>query len=163
MKHFLHLIIVISAFTLSCTDGKEHIRLYNRACDYEDKGEYEKSIELLSKAIEIKPSDIYSYNNRAWDYLEIGRKDLAHIDFKTILKYDPKNTAAIYGLGYICYLDSNYKKAVALFDLIIEIKGGGPLFLELTDNHFTGQEKPLEADIESVFKYKKLSQQKIKE
>ena len=157
MKKILIILVLIFVFTFCKRDNTQ---LYNQACDFEDNQEFDKAIELLSKALEINPKDIECYNNRAWDYYELGQFENAFNDFKEILRIDSLNTAAIYGIGYLKFEQSKYEETLELFNRIIEIKGG-PVFLEITDNEFTGQ-RILEANMEQVFYYKNLAEENLK-
>lgn len=141
------------------TDNTE---LYNQACDLEEQEKFNEAIELLTKALVINPNDIECYNNRGWDYYELGQLEKAMFDFENILKIDSQNTAGIYGIGFLCYKQGKYQLAIDEFDEIIKLKGGGPIFLELTDNEFIGQRALMEADINKVLHFKKLAESEIK-
>lgn len=140
--------------------NRDNTQLYNQACELEGQEKYEEAIKLLTRAIEINPKDIECYNNRAWDYNDIGENDKALADFMKILDIDSVNTAAIYGIGYVLYENGEYKKSIEQFDKVIALKGGGPLFLEFKNNEFIDQ-RVLEADINQVYKYKKLAEEKL--
>lgn len=153
------LFTVVVLFIVSC--NKDNSELYNQACKLEEEGKYQEAIQVLTKALEIKPKDIECYNNRAWDYIDLENNEMAMADFKMILTIDSVNTAAIYGIGYIHYKKKQYQIAIDKFNKVIKLKGGGPLFLELTDNEFIGQ-RELEADINQVYQYKKLAEAKLR-
>lgn len=155
-------IIIFLLFGLSIVScNRDNSQLFNQACNLEEEGKYKEAIEILTKALEINPNDIECYNNRAWDYNDLGNNDKALADFQKMLIIDSVNTAAIYGIGYIYFEQGQFQKAIDKFDKIIKLKGGGPIFLELTDNEFIGQ-RVLEADIDQVYHYKKLAEDKLK-
>jgi tetratricopeptide (TPR) repeat protein len=157
IKKYIHLTFIV-LLIIGC--NRDNTELYNKACDLEEQGKYKEAIEFLSKALELNPKDIECYNNRAWDYYDLGEFNKSMADFKSLLEIDSVNTAAIYGIGFLCYEQKQYQKAINNFDKIIKLKGGGPLFLELTNNEFIGQ-RVLEADIEQVYRYKKLAEEKL--
>lgn len=158
MNRIIYLMVLFSIGILSC--NRDNTQLYNQACELEKQEKYEEAINLLTKAIKINPKDIECYNNRAWDYIDLEKDEKALADFRKILEIDSVNTAAIYGIGYILYEKGDYNKSIEHFDKVIELKGGGPLFLELTNNEFIGQ-RVLEADIEQVYRFKNLAEEKL--
>jgi tetratricopeptide (TPR) repeat protein len=153
------IISFVVAVFLGC--NRDNTELYNQACDLEKQGEFKKAIELLTKALEINPKDLECYNNRAWDYYDLGELGNAMSDFESILKIDSINTAGIYGIGFLYYEQGYYQKAIDKFDKVIKLKGGGPIFLEMTDNEFLGQRAPLKADINQVYHFKRLAESKL--
>tara|TARA_B110000902_G_scaffold232876_1_gene276212 strand:- start:209 stop:742 length:534 start_codon:yes stop_codon:yes gene_type:complete len=159
IKFSLILLLVTMCFFGCKTDNSE---LYNQACDLEEREKFNEAIELLTKALVMNPNDIECYNNRGWDYYELGQLKKAMFDFENILKIDSLNTAGIYGIGFLYYEQGQFQDAIDKFNKVIKLKGGGPIFLELTDNEFIGQRAPLEADINQVLHFKKLAEKEIK-
>ena len=148
--------------TLTNCRPTDNTKLFNKAIDLEEKGNFTESIEVLTKAIEINPKDLECYNNRAWDYLELKMETQALEDFKKMTQIDKDNSAGLYGIAFIHMQNENYDNALRIFNQIIELKGGGSLFLEETDNAFIEQRKKMEANIDQVYYYKRIVEEKLK-
>ena len=155
LKSIFLLLIITGCKQTDTTD------IYNLACEYEKKKEYTKAIDLLTKVIEIDSTDLEAYNNRAWDYKDLGHFDNALKDFNNILRLDKKNTAGLYGKGIIYYNQKKYQMSIDMFDKIIKINGGGPVFMVINDDAMVGKRIP-RADIDKVYHYKKIAEEKIK-
>ena len=64
------------------------------------RGEYNKAIDLYTKAIEIMPSHFKAHFNRGFAYDKLGSYDLAIQDYSQALSIDPNNAYAYYNRGY---------------------------------------------------------------
>ena len=72
-------------------------RSYNAAV----QGDFEKAIASATKAIELDPSRVNPYINRAWAYLEKDMLEAAINDCKTALSIDPQNAFAYNNRGLV--------------------------------------------------------------
>jgi tetratricopeptide (TPR) repeat protein len=72
-------------------------RSYNAAV----QGDFEQAIASASKAIELDPSRVNPYINRAWAYLEKNMLEAAISDCKTALSIDPQNAFAYNNRGLV--------------------------------------------------------------
>ncbi len=61
---------------------------------YSDREDYQKSIKSYTKAIGIDPSNTRAYNNRAYAYRAIDKKELAKADSNSLIKLQLKNLLA---------------------------------------------------------------------
>lgn len=57
--------------------------------------EYEKSLEVTRKALDIKPDFIHARNNYAMGLLSIGRVEESVAELKKVLEIEPKHPAAL--------------------------------------------------------------------
>jgi len=87
------LVVLLIAMICSCAQ-KSADEYYNLACDEEDKGNFELAIKYLDSSIKLSPTDIHSYNNRGYDYLELKNHALAKINFKKMIVLDKKCVGA---------------------------------------------------------------------
>lgn len=101
-KNFIYILLILIFFS-SC-DLKTAVDYYNLAYDLEEKGQYEKAIEFLDKAIEKKSNFRPALLNRGADKSEIGDFNGAIEDYEKILEFDPDNTLVLGNIG------NNYKR-----------------------------------------------------
>lgn len=150
--------LLISFLIFGCK--KDNTSLVNKAYDLEQRGEFEKAIVILTEAIKINPMDLDCYNNRAWDYYDIGDNKSALKDFEEMLKIDSINTAAIYGIGFINYKEEKYRIAIDHFNRVIEIEDDKPKFIfrKLGEEE---KEVPFGADMKKVYHFKSLAQKEL--
>ena len=122
MRKNVIFILLISMIFSSC-DLKTAEDYYNLAYELEEKGQYEKAIEFLDKAIEKKPDFRPALLNRGADKSEIGNFNGAIEDYEKILKFDPDNTLVLGNIG------NNYKrlglqeKAIEYYNRALETSG----------------------------------------
>ncbi|HRG00372.1 MAG TPA: tetratricopeptide repeat protein [Bacteroidia bacterium] len=159
MRHIFYLTILL---VLSACDTKTNTQYYNLACDEEEKGNLAQAIKFLDKALEKKPSDIEALNNRGFDYLLLKQYDKAKANFGRMIELDRNCPGAYYALGYLNYELENYKAALGCFEKAIQIKGGGPLFVEYVPNSFTDPPFSKDAPAKLLVQYKELAMEKIK-
>lgn len=88
---------------------------FNQGLDQFIKYEYDRSIELFSKAIDLNQSyvDVYSYRGAAYD--RTGQQDAAIKDCKKIIEMNPNNAAAYYNLGSLYVIRGQYDDAIKEF------------------------------------------------
>ena len=159
MRPIFYLTIILILF--AC-DTKTNTHYYNLACDEEEKGNLTEAIKLLDKAIEKNPSDIQALNNRGFDYLELKQYDKAKTNFGRMIMLDGNCPGAYYALGYLNYELENYKAALGCFEKAIQIKGGGPVFMEYVPNNYTDPPFSMDVPAKLLIQYKELSLEKIK-
>ena len=75
---------------------------------------YEKAIELYTKAIELSPLSIY-YSNRSQAFIFYNKLDEAIEDARTSRKIDPKNFKALLREGQALCLLGNYTQAAGCY------------------------------------------------
>ena len=93
--------------------------------------------------------------------MELKRFDLAGKDFQKMAEIDSTSPGAFYGLGRLNYELEDYKKALFYFDIVIRLKGGGPVYLENEQNGNIKSINSMDVPINKVLQYKILSEQAI--
>lgn len=64
----------------------EHERVKNEGNDFYKSRNFEKALECYNKAIELQPSEILYYNNKAAVYIELKNYDAAYEAVEAALK-----------------------------------------------------------------------------
>jgi len=80
----------------------DFIRLTNTGKNYFDRGEAEKAVGVLEKALALNPSHPDAHLNLANAYLLANQPDKALAQAQEVLKQDPNNAAAQYVAGCAC-------------------------------------------------------------
>jgi tetratricopeptide (TPR) repeat protein len=62
---------------------------------FRDQGLREISVKLLTAALATDPNSSELYNDRAWDYMELGEYEKALADCDAAIRLDPKSTRAL--------------------------------------------------------------------
>ncbi|WP_187388280.1 tetratricopeptide repeat protein [Seonamhaeicola marinus] len=96
---------------------------YDIAFDLEEKGEYEKAIPFLDKAIEKKPRFRPALINRGADKSEIGDYKGAIKDYQKIIAFDPKNTLVLMNIGNNYKRLKQYNKSIYFYTKALQTKG----------------------------------------
>jgi tetratricopeptide (TPR) repeat protein len=74
-----------------------------RGFDYDQKGQYDRTIADEEQAIRLDPNNANPYINRGVAYIETGQYDRAVEDYKRALAADPRSFAANNGLRLAYY------------------------------------------------------------
>jgi len=134
--------ILLLTLFISCSN-RNNDKYYNLACQAEENDDLELAIQYLDKALKIKPTDLYSLNNRGWDKYYMGDTLGALKDFELMLSIDSTCDKGYYNRGDLLIHQQRYQEALSDFNKALKLKGGGPIFIERTNNNFIGQpEKP---------------------
>ena len=96
---------------------------YNKALDYEEKGEYEKAIEYLDKVIIKNPLRIWAYVNRAADKFELSDFQGAIEDYSKVLSIDTMLVAGYMGMARAYMELKDYSTALANYNHAAEKSG----------------------------------------
>jgi len=96
---------------------------YNLAFDLEEKGEYEKAIKYLDKAINKNPNFRLALLNRGAAKAKLEDYDGAIEDYERILNFDSDNTAALVNIGNNYGRLDEYNKAISYFTKALNTKG----------------------------------------
>jgi tetratricopeptide (TPR) repeat protein len=91
-------------------------RLNNAGVMAYHNGQYEKSLELFKKAIELDPTMTEAYNNLGLTYTEINEEEKATEAFKTAIRLSPELAAAYNNLGYVFYRLGSYEEAIEMYN-----------------------------------------------
>jgi len=116
----------------------QDIVLNNLGVSYYLKGEYEKSAEILLKALGAGsiPKNPKIYNNLGLVLGKLGRYEEALEAFKKV----GDRAVAYNNLGYVYFLQGRHKEAIAAFEKAIEIK---PSFYHRANENLKKAEKAL--------------------
>ena len=79
-------------------DNKEEQACYEAGYLYNGKGNYDKALEWLNKAIGLKPT-VNSYNELGFAYYSLKKNDEAIAAYKNALRINPLNGTAYKGMG----------------------------------------------------------------
>lgn len=115
-------ILTIASLTSSCDlkTADDYLFESNKLTERE---KYKEAIELLDKAIEKNPKYREAYLKRGLCHEKLKDFNSAILDYKALLKVDPKNTAAFYNIG-TCKYDLNYfEEAVEYYNKALATKG----------------------------------------
>jgi len=84
-------------------------------------GDYDRAVELASRAIELDPAFIDAYNTRALSLVELARHDEAEADLNFILSRNPNNALAQTALGYLYQNSDRTEQAAAAYARALEL------------------------------------------
>ncbi len=104
---------------------------YNRGTVYSKKGQYERAISDLTRAINIDPDFAHPYNNRGTAYANKGEYENAISDFSEALTIDPNYAEAYYNLANACSSIGQYERAITNYCQAIRIN---PKYIEAYNN-----------------------------
>ena len=83
--------------------------------------QYEQALESYTLALNIAPRAVPVLLNRAALYLELGKEDLARIDYSLVLDMDKDNQEALLMRAYAHMQQRNYKSARADYEHLLKI------------------------------------------
>jgi len=86
---------------------------------YMQKGQYERALTKLDKAIKFNPDNAQAYHYKAELHRRLGENDKAEKNFQKSLDIDPSNANALNNYGVFLCDEGQYDKAYKLFDKII--------------------------------------------
>jgi len=111
----------ITLWTDNIEKSPENFEAHNAlGYSYYLKGDYYKALEILNKALELKPDYINSSLNRGLVLSELNSDSLALSDFGKVLKKDPENYFALANKGIILVRRGNIESAKNCFLLSLK-------------------------------------------
>ncbi|WP_415376802.1 tetratricopeptide repeat protein [Patiriisocius sp. Uisw_017] len=129
------LIILISLTFTSC-DFKSSADYNAEAEKLEQQGKYAEAIQLLDKAIEKDPSNIYALINRGVDKSILEDYEGSIKDYTKSLELDSHNALAFLNRGKNKKRLEDYQGAIEDFEKAIKTKGGEMLYMDKVENSF---------------------------
>jgi predicted O-linked N-acetylglucosamine transferase (SPINDLY family) len=87
--------------------------------EYQNKN-YQASIDLIKKALILRPNYAEAYSNLALSYKELGHHDLALASLSSAIRIKPKNSQAFYNRGNIKRDQADYISAIKDYTKSIE-------------------------------------------
>jgi tetratricopeptide (TPR) repeat protein len=97
---------------------------------YERKGETEKALTAIEKAIAIDPNDFVAYNTRGKIKIKQNDLDGAISDFNRAIKTMPSMSDSYLGRGIAFLLQGKEAEAQKDFDKYLQIFPNGKMYLE---------------------------------
>ena len=82
---------------------------------------YNKSIEYLSKSVDLDSASVKTYMNRATTFIFMKKYDLAAIDFEKTLELEPNNIDMMEKRAYAYNMSGQWEKAILDYDKLISI------------------------------------------
>ena len=99
--------------------SKDVSLFYKRAVMLFEKGEYEKSLQVLQTILNIDKKYLPAWNCKAVAHLELHDYPMALESFENIIQYDPGDNLAWYNKGYVLVLMDEYEEAKKVFDFFL--------------------------------------------
>ncbi len=106
-------------------EGSSHV-FNNLGLVYLELGERDAAMKSLSKAIELDASNNNALHNRAQQYVQEGKLDLAEADFNDSVAAAPKEVTHRRARGYFFKEQRRYQEAIADFEKADELQPGFP-------------------------------------
>ena len=83
--------------------------------------QFDKSIEILTRALELDPSDKLAFITRGTAFLKQEKLPEALADFDRAIELDPQHAGAFHKRGLVLEKQGNYEEAMRAFDEAIAI------------------------------------------
>ena len=103
------------------TDTKDVNEIYSNAMYEFINDNFDKSIQILTEAVDLDPSRKLTFVSRGSAYLRLDRLDDAFADFNRAVELDPNYARAYHLRGLVSERKGNCTLAVEDFDRAIEI------------------------------------------
>jgi tetratricopeptide (TPR) repeat protein len=117
------------------------IRNYLNGEKYALRGEFEKAIQYLNKAIELKPDYLDAYFLRGNAYSDSGQPELAVKDFNYVIQQKPEQPVTYYNRS-LAYLDlKQFDQAIADLGKVIQLSPDDPAGYNLRSVIYSLKEK----------------------
>ncbi|MCJ8345001.1 tetratricopeptide repeat protein, partial [bacterium] len=99
-------------------------------CYYKNQ-KFEKSVQILNKAIEIDDSQAIIYFHLASAYYDLKKFDLAVLNFKKSVELDPNNSLTLNNLAYLySELNQNLEEALTMCKIALKVAPKNPAYLD---------------------------------
>ncbi len=99
--------------------SKDVSLFYKRAVMLFEKGEYEKSLQVLQTILNIDKKYLPAWNCKAVAHLELHDYPMALESFENIIQYDPGDNLAWYNKGYVLQLMEEYEESKKVLDFFL--------------------------------------------
>jgi tetratricopeptide (TPR) repeat protein len=100
------------------------IKFFNLGVPLFNERKYEEALPYFEKAVIIDPENSDGYNERGMCYLQVGEKEKAAEDFKTVIKFDEKgeNITVRLNLASIYFKNKDYDSATPLYSEVLKFQ-----------------------------------------
>lgn len=127
MKYINYALVIAMLLTISSPASveakmtKEAHSLYQQACSFEYKRNYQQAIDIMKKALEINGDDAMLYTKIAGLYAETGDTNAALDAYNKALKLQPNDAFIYISVGGLYQNLQNYKAAFEAYSKATEI------------------------------------------
>ena len=104
------------------TTDKIAKKLISKGIRFTQRGQLQKALIKLNKAIELNPKNIRAYHTRASIYSALGKCEEAIADYTTMLKYNSNDDKVYRYRGYLYLLLEEYNLAIEDFSKATTIR-----------------------------------------
>ncbi len=87
---------------------------------YLQVNQYDKTIELMDKVLEIDSLNIKAIEQKAMAYDHLGESDKAFAAYKDALSKQPDDTDLLFNVGRLYLFKNDYEKAIENFKIVLE-------------------------------------------
>jgi tetratricopeptide (TPR) repeat protein len=95
------------------------------ADDYFHTGEWDKSIAVLDRIIQLTPDELNAYANAAWLLWSTDKSDQAMVYYQRLIANNPTNPDAYYIVGQYYFLNrKDYAAALPYLQKAVDLGGG---------------------------------------
>ena len=102
-------------------DNEKTQLIFDEANQFMDRGDFESSIKLFTKAIDQSPDFAEAWNKRATVYFLNGEFEKSIADIEKTLALEPRHFGALDGLAEIYLIKNDFLSAAATYRRILEI------------------------------------------
>lgn len=88
-----------------------------------EKGDLQKSIQLLTDALDMRPDLAETYINRGQCHLDLGDYSSAMSDFQRAEDLEPNKPEPHFAMGNLYFNRKEYKRAIEFYDQALEMNG----------------------------------------
>jgi serine/threonine protein kinase/Flp pilus assembly protein TadD len=97
------------SFKTALSSKTSNSEIYHMSAVFlEGLGLHEQAIKMNKRALELDPLYLYTYVNRAWDYIATGDLESAQKDYEAARKLAPKNASILRGSSYLTIMMGDY-------------------------------------------------------
>ena len=100
---------------------------------YYQKGEAEKALAFISKAVDLEPGNAENLKNKADLSLELGRTEEAIEAYGKVLAINPENVDTLLTVGNLNAQANRFEDAIMFFSKVLEIDKENPIARENID------------------------------
>lgn len=104
------------------TPANVAIAFIKRAIGYERKGQLEPSIQDLSEAIRLDPSNAIALYNRGANYNRLGQTSRALQDYDQAIRLNPSYADALFNRGQVYARQGQHDRAIQDFDQVLRLE-----------------------------------------
>ncbi|MCU0511492.1 MAG: DVUA0089 family protein [Anaerolineae bacterium] len=98
--------------------------LLNQADTQRGNGQYQRAVDLYTRALELDPDNADVLNSRGFSYSQLGEHTLALVDFERAAELNPDSAIIFYNLGFTRRQLDDYEGAIVAYDRSIELNAG---------------------------------------